>query len=396
MALRISQRCFHTSSKCLAAPLPTALDKASRTWTHSRTNPNTSTSTGNLDLAFSLLRKCHERDTRQTDSDVTQNIILSPFELEQRLSTDADALARVRAALNAPLGDKERTQAVEQSLKENPASASWTSGSNSSNARFDGLLAPRFALTDTASPSWFIPTIPEHVKEANKNCKVALDDPYPVHTNVTPLERRHRVPASMIYRSDKLWYVEDSTCQMIDVPYLHPAFSLTLILPRFTAAQSIDNHPQTQQYADALRTKSSVDEVIQSMSGARVVEAFKHASLMQGLLILPTFDAQYRLDLSSVCPDLKSPMNIGSSFSLSGTGLQRGGLRHVNPRNGDIPPRFLASAHRPFVALVRHRETNTVLHIAKIEQVTKDERVYKYHNRRIQWIEDHQPIKQYD
>ena len=225
---------------------------------------------------------------------------------------------------------------------------------------------------------------------------------------MTALERSLRLPALMLYRTGRLWYVEDRCSQTADVPYLHPDFSLTVIAPRFTQQPTIAEHP-SQLYLALQRQRSDVDALIASLQAdALVQQLHRHAALLPGLLVMPAFTAAYSLSASiKAAAAARADSGAGSrggaeeaeasdrcELSLSSAGLSTGGLKSVASRRAQSA--FLLSAHRPFVLLVRHRPTNCVAIIAKVEQVQRDERVYAYPKRRVQWLEDHTPIPQFD
>ena len=289
--------------------------------------------------------------------------------------------------------------------------AVWRSASSASSSSFQGFLAPRFALTRTASPSWFISTptalqttsfVPPH------------RSPYsPEDTAVTAVERSIRVPAKMVYRTGRMWYSEDRYSQTVDIPYLHPHYSLTVITPRFNTEPTIQDHPHAL-YHSSQRDRSSIDHLIQQhlTSAASLHHSLRYLHLMSGLVVMPSFDALYSFPLQGAQREGTEGAKDGeggqqratSSFaasttarlSLSSAGLGVGGLKNFSAKPSRPVPHFFLSAHRPFVALVRHRPTNTVLLAAKIEQVKEDERDYPYKQRKIQWMEDRIPIIQFD
>ena len=287
--------------------------------------------------------------------------------------------------------------------------AVWRSGAGGgasdasvASSSFVGYLAPRFAVTRTPSPSWFIPTpTPLHLATFTPPARPVYG---PEDTAVTEVERSIRVPSLMLYRTGKLWYVEGRQYQMADVPYLDPAFSLTLISPRFTAAATIEDHTQ-RLYHTLDRQQGDIDSLIQQMTAEELLHSLRYLTLMPGLLLLPAFDATYAMggaaqQLTSPSPS-SSFSPLSASLSLSAAGLSEGGLKaHSMPRGGEgqqrqQQPHFLLSAHRPFLVLVRHRLTNAVALIAKVEQVREDHRTYRYKERRVQWVEDKRPIQQF-
>ena len=194
----------------------------------------------------------------------------------------------------------------------------------------------------------------------------------------------------MLYHTAKLWYVEGRQQLMADIPYLDPAFSLTLIAPRWTAESSIEDHPQ-ELYSTLDRQRGDISELIQRMSAEQLQHSLRYLTLMPGLLLLPAFDATYSLPSSSS----SSASPLSASLQLSAAGLTEGGLKSLSMRVDRLQPHFLLSAHRPFLLLVRHRATNAVALIAKIEQVTEDQRTYRYRERKVQWLEDQEAIPQF-
>lgn len=405
--LRSSSAGSAASSTVAVSPLLSAVEAAARKWAvQSRVNPNRVDVEGNVDFAFSLLRLAHRMETVNERAERSLNVVLDPIAVAARLHEEPD---NVRRALFDALEPAERERAMrhieggehsilrQALLQSNNDFAVFSTRPHSSDAAptssFQGYLAPRFALTRTASPSWFIPTAT--AKQISSFVPPARSTLTAEDTAVTPLERSLRVPARMLYRTGRLWYVETREWQMVDVPYLHPHFSLTLISPRFSNEPTIENHPISLLYPTLHRCTANIHQLVAALDSRQWLHATTHQTLMSGLLLLPSFDARYSLHLPTSSTNKSQRRSLSASLHLSGAGLGEGGLKNLASRPERPLPHFLLSLHRPFLAMVRHRPTNAVALIAKIEQVEVDQREYTYKQRRVQWLEDRRPIPQF-
>ena len=406
----VSRRPFHGSALCRALPVPSAVEAAASKWVQSRVNPNGCSDLSNLPLSLALLKVAHRVERGNAAASHSANIVINPVSVALQLRDSQRAQQALRSALSdgvsseqlqSLLSGVDHTRIARELSAANGEFAQWRLAATStvsssvasrpSSSSFSGFLAPRFALTKTVSPSWFIPTATAAQQSAFEGSAAAHSVlPYrPDDTAVTALERSIRVPARMMYRTGKLWYVEGVRHQMADVPYLHPHYSLTLLCARFTDEPSIDEHPQPT-YSNLRRERADIHSLLEQLSPQQLVHDMRYMTLLPGLLVLPTFDAHYRLQLGG-----DSGLSDSSRLVMSGAGLQSGGLKTLSHRPSRPFPHFLLSAHRPFIFLIRHRPTNHVALIGLVEQVERDPTEYTYKERKVQWLEDRAPIQQF-
>ena len=430
--LPVWSRAFHRALPRHALPVPSSVESAASKWVQSLSNPNRSSAHSNLPLALALLRAAHRRERLHPSSAHSSNIVINPVSvalqlrdspqcqqsllssMEQSVSGEqlqswltavdhSHIAAQLTAANNQfaqwsftphshTAATTATTSGVSASTAVESASASSASVVPRPTSSFKGFLAPRFALTKTVSPSWFIPT-PTATQQADFHNSPASHAILPYRaddTAVTALERSIRVAARMLYRTGKLWYVEGTRHQMVDVPYLHTDYSLTLLCARWTDEPSIDDHPQVA-YGNVKREKADIHTLLAQLSPQQLVHDMRYMTLLPGLLVMPAFDAHYHFQLGSDGGLLTDT----SRLVVSGAGLQSGGLKTLSHRPGRPFPHFLLSAHRPFIFLIRHRPTNHVALIGLIEHVERDTTPYKYKDRKVQWLEDTLPIQQF-
>ena len=430
----VSARRLHASSACRALPVPSSVESAASKWTQSRINPNSSSALSNLPLSLALLQAAHRIERDRPSAARSSNIVINPVSVALQLQDSAQSRRALLSAMPRPLTEEQldtmlretdhsrigeelsaansefaewnftppRNSADSSGSDAHSASSSSSSSSASSSpshsdssstrpsSSFRGYLSPRFALTKTVSPSWFIPT-PTSAQQSAYAASRLQPLPYRSDdTSVTAVERSVRVAARMLYRTGKLWYVESTLHQMVDVPYLHPHYSLTLLNARWTDAPSIDEHPQLA-YGNVKRERSDIHTVLARLSAQQLVHDMRYMALLPGLLVMPAFDAHYTLQLGGGSGGLSD----ASRLAVSGAGLQSGGLKTLSHRPGRPFPNFLLSAHRPFIFVVRHRPTNHVALIGLVENVEVDPTEYKYKTRKVQWLEDSLPIQQF-
>ena len=419
---RPSTRRFHAGSARHALPVPSSVESAASKWTQRRINPNSSSALSNLPLSLALLQAAHRMERSKAAAAHSVNLVVNPVSVALQLQasphcqralldamphpvsseqldrmlhgTDHSRIAADLSAANSEFAEWSfrRRATSDTAAGEAQSAASDASTASRPTSSFRGYLSPRFALTKTVSPSWFIPT-PTPSQHSAFNASPHSVQTLPYHADdsaVTAVERSVRVAARMLYRTGKLWYVEGTTHQMVDVPYLHPHYSLTLLTARWTAAPSIDDHPQLA-YGSVKRERSDIHTLLAQLSPQQLIHDMRYMALLPGLLVMPAFDAHYTFELGSG----SSGVSDVSRLAVSGAGLQSGGLKTLSHRPDRPFPHFLLSAHRPFIFLVRHRPTNHVALIGLVENVEVDPTEYKYKTRKVQWLEDTLPVQQF-
>jgi hypothetical protein len=370
------------SHRTFATQSPSSLEKASKRWKPLEENPNV-IKDKNLALTFGLLRMARQQVAEQATHSNSKtskhvNITVDPLSIAQSIqnsntsyrsflnklykSTPEILLPEFKSQLDEELCynvDRLR-EVIAMSGSE---MAQYMNGSGSSS--FRGYLAPRFAKAKTKAPAWFIPSAVEG-----------------------KTEEQLRVSADMILRSEKNWYGETETHQIIDLEYLSDQFLMTIISPRPVDEPTILHHPH-RGYILATRRKSNVDDVLQSYTVNQFLHECQHRFRMRGLLALPTFDSSYTFKTEEVCHR--------ASFQISSHGLSEGGTNVKTYREHHDMTEFALSAHRPFIWMVRHRPTNAVLLAGTVEKVNIKPFKMKYPAANVAWIEDKEakPIKNF-
>lgn len=380
---------------CSGTNTMSAAERSVRGWQQSPHHGNTMADT-NIGLAFSLVKHMHIESTKQYqlelarhNGDVSKcappkNCVVSPLAIGMAYE-QCDKRSPLRRAMHNTLqqyepriseyldgrqhhklyerlhlhSDEMARLELKHSVALNSGSASHSHTKQSmqqqshttSELEFSGYLAPRFSLPQLNFPPYWFPSSGE------KYVSLAL------------------------LRSGRMHYTESQWAQLVDLPYINPAFTVSLIVPRSFADGTIKYHPGMEGYGEEIRQATSLDEYVhRHMSPMGFLTKSTSFDLLQGHLVLPAIDAVCEQSMSQLfgCDDssLEGRHVHRARLSLSAKGLSS---RHKSLRltrneglhRGTMPPQFFLSAHRPFVYMIRHRASNTICTIGTIQSVPR-------------------------
>ncbi|MGD8922737.1 MAG: serpin family protein [Candidatus Zixiibacteriota bacterium] len=175
-------------------------------------------------------------------------------------------------------------------------------------------------------------------------------------------------PIMMMHITNSMKYYDNPELQMVDLPYGEGTYSMTIILPR----QDMD-----------------INQFVLSLTEERLNDWMMALSMKAGSLALPRFKLEYETSLNEALQllgiqDAFDARKADFSGMSDNTGLVISNVKHktfveVNEIGteaaavtgetinvGPGPEPFVMNVNRPFVYMIRDRDTNTILFIGRV------------------------------
>ena len=176
-------------------------------------------------------------------------------------------------------------------------------------------------------------------------------------------------PIKMMHIKRDLSYYQTPELQIVDLPYGEGAYSMTIILPR----QGMD-----------------INQFVLSLSEGRLNDWMTGLSMKEGRLALPRFKLEYEVmlnkalqllgiqdafnaqkaDFSGMSDDLGlviSEVKHKTFVEVNEKGTEAAAVTSIGVRVTSVGPEpFVMNVNRPFVYMIRDRDTNTILFIGRV------------------------------